>query len=444
MEDVMQRAKETAPSVLVIASHDPTSDWIQLSLDELGYKVAGSVDSAYQALQVIERTPLDIILADSSGHGVSDTGWIQRLAVQSMGTGVIVMATDSEMEFVRQAMLAGAQGFLLKPFDLPELHKSIQQVYQLSLQRKAALAEVRTAPDLTAAPANKAYCIAVFSSKGGTGATTLAVNLAVALKQQTDSPVLLVDADLRTADVDIFLSVLSKHSIYDLIELGQKIDKELLEQVVTRHASGITVLRGEPQLQLDIPVEPGQMNDMVEALSSIWEGYIVINTGDGLDRWTVEILDIVDTVLVVTTPELPALRATRNFLELADAAADPSGKWQLVMSSYQGKQALHIADIEASIHYPIKATVAEDIAVVSASINRGTPLMVSHRKSPIAQDVLALAKQLADAKPGAPKSQSADSKQSVHAEEAPNRSEQSGKRASFWRSLANSVRLPAG
>jgi pilus assembly protein CpaE len=417
MEDVMQSGKETAPSVLVIANHDPTSDWIQLSLDELGYKVAGMVDSAYQALQLVENTPVDIILADSSGHGVPDTGWIQRLAVESIGPVVIVMATDSEMEFVRQAMLAGAQGFLLKPFDLPELHKSMQQVYQLALQRRAALAEVRTAPDVAAPPASKAYSIAVFSPKGGTGATTLAVNLAVALKQQTDSPVLLVDADLRTADVDIFLSVLSKHSIYDLIELGQRMDEELVGQVVT---------------------------DLIEALSSIWEGYIVINTGDGLDRWTVEILDVVDTVLVVTTPELPALRATRNFLELADAAADPSGKWQLVMSSYQGKQALHIADIEASIHYPIKATIAEDIAVVSSSINRGTPLMVSHRKSPIAQDVLALAKQLADARPDFPSSQSADGKQAVRAEGAASGLERSGKRASFLRSLANSVRLPAG
>jgi MinD-like ATPase involved in chromosome partitioning or flagellar assembly len=114
------------------------------------------------------------------------------------------------------------------------------------------------------------------------------------------------------------------------------------------------------------------------------------------------------------------------------------------MSSYQGKQALHIADIEASIHYPIKATIAEDIAVVSSSINRGTPLMVSHRKSLIAQDVLALAKQLADAGPGSPGAQSADGKQPLRAEGARGGSERSGKRTSFLRSLANSVRLPAG
>ncbi len=436
----MEIAHKTLLSILVIARQDPTADWIQASLKEMNYKLAGMVDSTLQALQVVEQTPVDIVLADSAARGVLETGWIQTLTAHSIGTMVIVIATNSEMEFVRQAMLAGAQGFLLKPFDLPELHRSIQQVHQVSLQRKAAIAEAGAVAALAPPATSKSYSIAVFSPKGGTGATTLAVNLAVALRQQTDAPVLLVDADLRTADVDIFLSILSKHSIYDLLGLGQRIDEDMLQRVVTNHTSGIAVLRGEPQLQFEISVEPGQMSDLFEALSMAWEGYIVINTSDGLDRWTVEILDAVDTVLVVTTPELPALRATRNFLDLADAAADPGGKWQLVMSAYQGKKVLQIADIEASIHYRVKATIAEDIAVVSTSINRGTPLMVSHRKSPIAQDVLALAKQLTDANPRSPKPQLTDSQQS--AEEAAGHSQQPGKRSSFRQSLAN-LRLSA-
>lgn len=439
----MDRVTQTPLSILVIAQQDPTTDWIQASLREMNYKLAGVVDSAYQALQTVERAQVDIILADSSTTGVLEIEWIQRLTVRPAAPVVIVIATNSEMEFVRQAMLAGAQGFLLKPFDLSELHRSIQQVHQVSLQRKAALAESGTVPGLAAAPPGQAYCIAVFSPKGGTGATTLAVNLAVALRQQTESPVLLVDADLRTADVDIFLSILSKHSIYNLLDLGQRVDQDMLKRATSNHTSGISVLRGEPQLQLEIPVKAGQMSDLIEALSLIWDGYMVINTGDGLDRWTVEILDAADTVLVVTTPELPALRATRNFLELADAAADPTGKWQLIMSSYQGRKVLQIADIEASIHFPVKATIAEDIAVVSSSINRGMPLMVSHRKSAIAQDVLALAKQLTNANPRSPKSQVAHSRQSGQ-DTAADQAEQPGKRSSFRHSVANLGRSAAG
>jgi pilus assembly protein CpaE len=427
----VERFDGTPLSILIITNQDPTADWIQVSLKELNYQLAGAVQSVYDALQVLERARVDIILADSAGLGVLETEWIQNLAVQSAGPMVIVSAANTEMEFVRQAMLAGAQGFLLKPFDLSELHASIQQVHQLALQRRAALAEVAV-PDRTSTPVRKAHSIAVFSPKGGTGATTLAVNLAIALKQQTNSPVLLIDADLRTADVDIFLSILSKHSIYNLMDLGPRIDEEYLERVLVKHASGISVLRGEPQLQLEIPIQPGQMSDLIEGLIHYWDGYIVINTSDGLDRWTVEILDLVDSVLVVTTPELPALRATRNFLELADAGAEPGDKWQLIMSAYQGKKVLQISDIEASIHYRVRATIAEDIAAVSASINRGTPLMITHRKSPIAQDILALAKQLGSSSSKSHKREPTAGKQPAQAEAA---DDSTKSKRSFWRSV---------
>jgi pilus assembly protein CpaE len=442
MEDSVETANEMPLGILVIASPNSNTEWMRTSLKQWNYRLIDIVDSIDQALQIVRETQADIILADSSAHGVLETEWIQALTVRSVGTMVIVIAANSEMEFVRQAMLAGAQGFLVNPFDITDLHKSIQQVHQLSLQRKATLAEVAVVSDATSTPPRKAYITAVFSPKGGTGATTLAVNLAIALQEQTGSPVLLVDADLRTADVDIFLSTLSKHSIYNLLDFGAKIDKELLGRVVAKHTSGVSVLRGEPQLQFDVPVEPGQMSELLEGLGSVWEGYIVFNTSDGLDRWTVEILDSAHTVLVVTTPELPALRATRNFLELADAAADQSGKWQLVMSSYQGKKVLPIADIEASIRYPVKATIAEDIAAVSTSINRGMPLVVSHRKSPVAQDVIALAKELAQA------SRVTFQPQSVggvpFAEGRSGQSQDPDKRSSLRHAVTNSFRLPAG
>ncbi len=433
---------EAPLSILMIANTEPTSDWVQGSLKDMNYKLAGRVEATSQALQMVKRSPIDIILADSTAQGVTELHWIQKLAAESASTMVIVIATSAEMDFVRHAMLTGAQGFLLKPFDLAELHKSIQQVHQLSLQRRAALAGAKGL-EAGGDGLTKAHTIAVFSPKGGAGATTLAVNLAVALQQQTTLPVLLVDADLRTADVDIFLSIFSKHSVYDLINLNQRLDKEVLDQVVTKHASGITVLRGEPQLQLDIAVGPGQMSNLVEGLSAVWPGFIVINTSDGLDRWTVEVLDAADTVLVVAKPELPVLRATRNFLDLAEAAADLNGKWQLVMTSYQGQKMLRTADIEASIHYPIKATIAEDIAVVSTSINRGTPLMVSHRKSSIARDVLSLAKQLADAYSKGPEPRTADGKRSTAKSKAATGLEHSDGDPSFLHSLVSSIRLPA-
>ncbi len=439
----MEHTNKTALKVLVIADYDPTVDWVQLSLQEQNYQIIGRAESVDQALQYIQQNQVDIIVADSSGYGVLEIGWIQELAAQTGKILILVIAANSEMDFVREAMLVGAHGFLLKPFNLPELSRSIAQVYQLWLQRHALLAEELPKGESSAVPTKQAHSIALFSPKGGTGATTLAVNLAIALDQQTDAPVLLVDLDLRGADVDIFLSIFTKNSIMDLIGLQQRIDKELLDGVTAEHASGIKVLRGDPQLQfIESPFESGQIGGLVEQLISIWDGYIVINTSSGLDRWTIETLDVVDKILVVTTPELPALRVTRNFLDLAEANVDESGKWHVVMNAYQGKKVLRTTDIENSIHYPITATISEDYALVPLSINRGTPLVTSHRKSAIAADIVALAKQLIHATPRVSEPNST-SNERPSAKQYAKRQTSQPKRFAFWSVLTGAARSTA-
>ena len=424
----MEQANERSLRVLAIAKHDPAFDWDQLPLQEEHYDIIGRYDSVSEAWKRLQRGQVDIVLADTSGEGVLTPDWIQTLTVQAPGTLVIVIATNLEMDFIRQAMLKGAHGFLLKPFDLPELSHSIKQVYQLWLQRHALLAE---ATNGAAAPTKKAHAIAVFSPKGGSGVTAISVNLAVALKQQTDAPVLLVDADLQTADVDIFLNVFNKLSILDLINVEQEVDHELLDQIATEHATGITVLQGNPNLQfIESPVDAGQMSALIEELMMVWDGYIVFNTSNSLDRATVEVIDAVDTVLLITTPQLSTLRVMRNFLDIAEIYDDPSDKWQVIMNSYQSQKALRMSDIEESIHYPIKATIAQDINLVSTSINRGTPLVLSDTKSAVAKDIQALAKQIMEANSRPQQSQVADNKQNTLQEEEAAQSK-SGKRR-FW------------
>jgi pilus assembly protein CpaE len=107
------------------------------------------------------------------------------------------------------------------------------------------------------------------------------------------------------------------------------------------------------------------MSELIEQLKAIWEGYIVVNTSNSLDRATIEVIDTVDNVLVVATPQLSALRVVRNFLDLAEIHEDPGEKWQVVMTSYQKQKVLRMTDIEESIRYPIKATVAQDATLAA-------------------------------------------------------------------------------
>src|SRR5690606_19990315 len=126
----------------------------------------------------------------------------------------IVVAMADEVESVRQAMLHGAQGFLLKPFSEVELLSSIRQAYELMAQRRAQLGAVPMLPAGTGAKVQpRARIVAVYSPKGGVGCTTIAANLAVALRAVTRKPVILVDGDLRFGDIDSVLNIMSGPSI---------------------------------------------------------------------------------------------------------------------------------------------------------------------------------------------------------------------------------------
>ncbi|MDX1520898.1 MAG: AAA family ATPase [Anaerolineae bacterium] len=439
----MQNLEKPLLNVLIIAKYDPTIDWIQLFVQEQNYNVVGHYESVGKALNRLNSGRVDIVLADSSGEGVVNTNWIQTISTQLPGVLILVIANSMEMDFVREAMLAGASGFLLRPFGLLELSRSVEQVHQLWLQRHALLLEDKS--DSSEAAAQKAHSVAVFSRKGGTGTTTIAVNLAIALQRQTEKPVLLVDADLRTPDVDIFLNVFGKTSFLDLMGLDQRIDRELLDQVTTSHVSGITVLRGDPQLQfIDSPFDTGKVGEVIEDIIAHWDGYVVINTNNSLERWTVEILDVVDTVLVVTTPELPALRVTRNFLELAEAKEDITGKWQVIMTSYQGSKTVQVADIETSIHYPITATIARDNVLVTSSVNRGVPLLTSNKKSAIAKDLNALAQELIKLQAVATQINFADERDVPPDSKKMNQPQPPKKKFSFWQSITNAANISIG
>jgi pilus assembly protein CpaE len=91
-------------------------------------------------------------------------------------------------------------------------------------------------------PSARGHAIAVFGAKGGVGKTTIAVNLAIAIRQCTDQRVALFDADLVMGDVRVHLNLPRGYSLLDLIKHADQLELEGVEQVLTPHESGIRVL----------------------------------------------------------------------------------------------------------------------------------------------------------------------------------------------------------
>ena len=141
--------------------------------------------------------------------------------------------------------------------------------------------------------------ITITSGKGGVGKTNIAVNLAIAL-QMTGKRVLLIDADIGMANVDVVLGSISKHNMLDLLEDG--ID---LQDILVEGPHGVHYISGSSGVEkaLNFTYEERRMLHKKLAACSEFADIILIDTGAGLGRHVVDFVTAADEVLLITTPE---------------------------------------------------------------------------------------------------------------------------------------------
>jgi pilus assembly protein CpaE len=236
--------------------------------------------------------------------------------------------------------------------------------------------------------------IAVFSPKGGAGRTTLATNLALALKKETNSRVALVDANLQFGDVGVLLNLNPKNrSVIDAVEGGEP-DRDIIDSVMIDHSTGIRVLLAPPAPEGADLVTPAYLRKIVEMLRETHD-WVVVDMPSGLNDHTLGVLDAADQILIVAALEITTIKNVRLFLEVADQLDYDRSKLRLVINRSDASQGIRIGDVEASIRRPIDGTIVSDGRLAVLAVNRGVPFVVSHPESPLARDVTKLARTLA-------------------------------------------------
>jgi pilus assembly protein CpaE len=359
--------------------------------------VAGTAGSGEEAIRVAMEMRPDVIVMDINMPGMDGIAAAEIISQRLPHSPIIMMSVHGEAEHLKRSMLAGAREFLVKPFSGDEFATSIKRV----VERETARREQMQATAGVAAPVPAAgedgeehQVIAVFSPKGGSGKTTLAVNLALALKGETNQRVALVDANLQFGDVGVLLNLNPKNrSVVDAVGGGEP-DRDIVESVMVDHSTGIRVLLAPPSPEGADLVTAAYLRKMIAYLRETHD-WVVVDLPSGLNDHTLGVLDAADQILVVAALEITTIKNVRLFLEVADQLDYERSKLRLVINRSDASQGIRISDVEASIRRTIDGTIVSDGRLAVLAVNRGVPFVVSHPESPLSRDVIQLARTIA-------------------------------------------------
>jgi DNA-binding NarL/FixJ family response regulator len=179
------------------------------SHDELG-----QMADAFRNMVAYQKAMATVATAIAEGNlgmdiHMPDLDGIQAAWLVSSGTphGAVIMVTSEErIDFLQKAMSAGAQGYVLKPFGKgDQLFQTMREVHARSSVRR--IQAVDGVPLDAALRPRIGRRIVVVGPKGGVGSTTIAVSLALVLREQTQASVALLDADFLTGDLTIHLDL---------------------------------------------------------------------------------------------------------------------------------------------------------------------------------------------------------------------------------------------
>ena len=347
---------------------------------EQDVEVIAQAGTGEDAILLAQEHQPDIILMDINMPGIDGIGASQKISESVPQAQIIIMSVQSDSDYLRRAMLAGARDFLTKPFSGDELIAAVRRVHAKRPARPTARtsssqgghSQTADYQDEQASLA-QGNVIAVFSPKGGCGCTTTAINTAVSLAKQGHQTVL-VDASLQFGDVAVMLNMKPITSLVDVSSRADELDTDLISTIVQTHRSGLNVLLAPPRPEMAEVVTEAHMKDLLEKLRQMYE-YIIVDTTSSLNDIALTVLDVADRILLIAQQNLPSVRNVSRFISLTESLEYESEKVLMIITSYSEKHGISPKKISDALKRPVVMMIPEDFETVYEAANQGKPLV---------------------------------------------------------------------
>jgi pilus assembly protein CpaE len=346
---------------------------------------ADSLADAETALQHVRRNVRLVVLGP--GLPTSEVlSFAEKVDHERGGVGTLLVAEALETGLLREALRAGVSDVLTVSATAEEWDEAIGR----------ARDRIAIEHDLDSdAEAQRGRVVSVFSTKGGSGKSLVASNLAVIAAERSKQRVALVDLDLQSGDLAIMFQLMPALSIYDAAQGAERLDEQALHGYFTAHRSGVDLLAAPMEPSLAEQVSASAIDAILDLLPTMYPLTVI----DGPPMFTDQMLvalDRSDEIVLVGSMDVPSIKNLKLAISTMAQLGHPREKLRIVLNRADSKVGLRASEVEKSLGVEIDVSIPSS-RDVPLSINQGEPLAASRPRSPVVQSLGQLASAIAPA-----------------------------------------------
>jgi pilus assembly protein CpaE len=383
--------------VLIVDDVSETRENVRKLLQfESDVDVVGAARTGKEAIQLSQDLSPDVVLMDINMPDMDGISATETIRAKQPAVQVIILSVQGDQNYMRRAMLAGARDFLTKPPLGDELISAIRRAGSMAQSERVKSAQVQVTPianqpgAVVGYTASQGKVVTIYSPKGGTGCTTLAVNLALTLHNE-DTRVALVDANLQFGDVAVFMNEQGKNTIVDLTPRAEELDPEVVQDVMLKHAAtGLHILAAPSRPEYAEKVTSSQFIKVLEYLRQMY-AYVVVDTAALLTDITLAAIDISDVLILVTTQDIPSIKNCRLFLDLSQTLGIGRERIMFVMNRFDKRINITPDRVTENLKQEVVSVIPFDEQTATKAVNRGVPFVLDSKNQPAARGVFSLA-----------------------------------------------------
>jgi pilus assembly protein CpaE len=332
------------------------------------------------AIETFERPEsLDdfaVVLVDLDDAGERDIEALQSMIGAAGDTACVVALRSFDEGVARGLLQARISDFVMKPVD----------------GEKLAAACTGALHDSHAQDGTDADIVTFLPATGGVGCSTLAIHTALLLQEQgrrRRTSTCLVDLDFQQGVCAEYLDLEPRLELTEIEPRPERLDRQLLEVMLSRHGSGLSVVAapGRPGEQIRVEIQTvARLLDLVSANFT----HVVIDLPRHWFSWTDGVLLGSNRLLVVAEMTVPALRQARRLATVISERIPGGPRPEIVVNRYEQRAfgaGLGRSDIEQALGGYFVGTVANSYRLVRDAIDQGVPISAIKPRNPVLDDL---------------------------------------------------------